>query len=493
MKNPNIVFILADDMGYWALNSYGNEDVITPSLNRLAKTGVQYSNFFCASPVCSPARASILSGTIPSFHGVLDWLSGGNLPQGIPEMKDMWGYKNETKPISYLESLTCYTDLLAEEDYNIGLSGKWHLGNSLVPQHGFSSWFTLGRGGCAYNNPDVVENGKINLPQKYITDIIADNAIETMDKFTSEDKPFYMSIHFTAPHSPWDKEDHPSKIWDLYENCKFEATPDLPLYKDQVDTCPHGTGEKRKELLRGYYTAITAMDKQIGRILDYLEEKKLIDNTIIMFTSDNGMNLGQHGIWGKGNGTYPQNMYDTSVKVPFIVSWKNHVKENTICENLYSHYDIMPTFIDILSLAGNVKQELIGKSFSKSFTEPCFEEDGVIAIFDEYGPVRMLRTKEWKLIISSIPGGFALFNMLKDKDEEENLFYNPEYKEVVLMLYDKLEQIYNKYSNKEIAKSVNFVTGSGQKKAVNEFTPFVSSAFGDIPNKVKCSNLEKNK
>ena len=71
------------------------------------------------------------------------------------------------------------------------------------------------------------------------------------------------------------------------------------------------------------------MDKQIGRILDYLEEKKLIDNTIIMFTSDNGMNLGQHGIWGNGNGTYPQNMYDTSVKVPFIVSWKNHVKENT--------------------------------------------------------------------------------------------------------------------------------------------------------------------
>ena len=117
----------------------------------------------------------------------------------------------------------------------------------------------------------------------------------------------------------------------------------------------------------------------------------------------------------------------------------------------------------------------------------------MIAIFDEYGPVRMLRTKEWKLIISSIPEGFALFNMLKDKDEEENLFYNPEYKEVILMLYDKLEQIYNKYSNKEIAKSVNFVTGSGQKKAVNEFTPFVSSAFGDIPNKAKCSNLEKNK
>ena len=112
------------------------------------------------------------------------------------------------------------------------------------------------------------------------------------------------------------------------------------------------------------------MDNQVGLILDLLDELGLQQDTLIMFTSDNGMNLGQHGIWGKGNGTYPQNMYDSSVKVPFLASWKGHIPENQVCEAMCSHYDIFPTFMELLQLSGNVKQKLPGRSFVKWLEHP---------------------------------------------------------------------------------------------------------------------------
>ena len=151
-------------------------------------------------------------------------------------------------------------------------------------------------------------------------------------------------------------------------------------------------------MLRGYYAAITAMDNQVGLILDLLDELGLQQDTLIMFTSDNGMNLGQHGIWGKGNGTYPQNMYDSSVKVPFLASWKGHIPENQVCEAMCSHYDIFPTFMELLQLSGNVKQKLPGRSFVKWLEHPQEKDERSIVIVDEYGPVRMVRNHDWKLV-----------------------------------------------------------------------------------------------
>lgn len=261
-KRPNILFLLSDDQGAWAMRCAGNADVRTPNLDRLSAGGVRFENFFCASPVCSPARASILTGTIPSCHGILDWLSGGNLPSGIPGMEGMYGYENETKPIRYTEHLTAYTDLLHEAGYTCALSGKWHMGDSLHRQHGFSKWYTLGRGGCDYYNADVAEEGRISFPKGYVTDLIAENALQNLEDLAQKKEPFYLSVHFTAPHSPWEEKDHPKEMLDLYRDCEFLATPDLPLHPRQVKTCPCGTGERRKELLRGYYAAITAMDRQ---------------------------------------------------------------------------------------------------------------------------------------------------------------------------------------------------------------------------------------
>ena len=363
-NRPNILFILADDMGAWALHCAGNSDIQTPNLDRMATRGVRFENFFCASPVCSPARASILCGTMPSCHGVLDWLDGGNVPASHPFTEGREAFRFETQPIRYLEHLTSYTELLHQAGYTCGLCGKWHLGDSLSPQKGFTDWYTIARGGCDYFKPEIVENGTIREEHGYVTDLIGQRALETLERYASQPDPFYLSVHFTAPHDPWDKEQHPQAYWDLYEGCGFTATPDLPLHPNEVYTCSHGTGERRKELLRGYYAAISAMDHQIGRLTGKLEELGILDNTVVIFTSDNGMNLGQHGIWGKGNGTFPQNMFDSSVKVPFLAMWPGHFRENAVCEEMFSHYDLMPTLCELAQVECRTRQTLPGDSFA---------------------------------------------------------------------------------------------------------------------------------
>ena len=160
----------------------GTPELHTPNLDRIAAAGMRFDDFFCASPVCSPARASLLTGTIPSAHGVHDWLRSGNVDgekfaaQG--KENPYGGYVSERKPIAYLEGQTAYTDILAENGYRCALSGKWHLGDSVQMQHGFSKWYTIGKGGAFYYHPDIVENGNITVEHgKYITEIITDKAL----------------------------------------------------------------------------------------------------------------------------------------------------------------------------------------------------------------------------------------------------------------------------------------------------------------------------
>lgn len=137
-KKPNILFILTDDQGAWAMHCSGTPELYTPNLDRIAASGMRFDNFFCASPVCSPARASLLTGKIPSGHGVLDWIRSGSVDaekfaaQG-KENPYADGYKNERKPIAYLDGQTAYTDILAEDGYHCALAGKWHLGDSVTP------------------------------------------------------------------------------------------------------------------------------------------------------------------------------------------------------------------------------------------------------------------------------------------------------------------------------------------------------------------------
>lgn len=466
-KTPNFIFILSDDQGAWAMHNAGLSELYTPNLDRIAESGIRLDDFFCVSPVCSPARASLLTGTIPSAHGVLDWIRSGNIDaekykrQG-QENPYATGYKDEVKPIAYLEGQTTYTDLLAEAGYTCALSGKWHLGDSVRPQHGFSKWYTIGLGGCCYYHPDMVEDGDITVRHgQYVTELITDRALSYLEEMTKEEEPFYLSVHYTAPHSPWGAEHHPKKWIDYYKDCAFEGIPDVPDHPNGVTWKVYGTPTRRENLI-GYFAAISAMDEQIGRILDALEASGKREDTVIIFAGDNGMSMGHHGVWGKGNGTFPMNMYDSAVKVPFLISWPGHFPQNVVNTELVSAYDVFPT---ILELAGIPYEDpaLPGRSFVGLLKgeEPDRGENAVV-VYDEYGPVRMIRTKEWKYVHRYPYGPHELYNLLEDPGEETNLYGDERYASRIVEMRAKLGGWFERYVDPQMDGAKEGVTGSGQ-------------------------------
>ena len=175
MTYPNILFILADDLGCWSLGYTGNQDAITPHLDGMARQGMVIQNFFCASPVCSPARATLLTGRMPSVHGVLDWLDGGNMSTA------------GAFPVEYLREFRGYTDYLHEVGYQCALSGKWHLGDSMRPQKGFGHWYAHQYGGGSYQDAPMIRDGIPVHEPGYITHAITRDAVEFLhrrDPFT---------------------------------------------------------------------------------------------------------------------------------------------------------------------------------------------------------------------------------------------------------------------------------------------------------------------
>ncbi|MCH7970145.1 MAG: sulfatase-like hydrolase/transferase, partial [Chloroflexi bacterium] len=198
------------------MNCAGTPELTTPNLDRLAATGVRFENFFCASPVCSPARATILTGQMPSQHGVQDFIRAGNSPT-LP---------GDGKRIQYLEGRTTYTEILAANGYDCGLSGKWHLGDSATPQAGFSFWNVHATGSGNYYRAPMFRApaSSISSDQEaeqytaggYVSDVITDNALGYLESRLGSEKPFSLNVHYTAPHAPWERHQHPADLYDDY-------------------------------------------------------------------------------------------------------------------------------------------------------------------------------------------------------------------------------------------------------------------------------------
>ena len=203
------------------------------------------------------------------------------------------------------------------------------------------------------------------------------------------------------------------------------------------------------------------MDAGVGRLLDRLEELGIADDTLVIFTADNGMNMGHHGIWGKGNGTFPFNLFDTAVKVPFIARWKGVIPEDRVTESMCSHYDIIQTLKDLLKLDGDLPEGLPGRSFAPVLTGAS-DTDNHVVILDEYGSSRMIRNREWKYIHRYPYGPDELYHLSEDPEEKENLIGLPEYEEIRCGLFDRLQKWYMKYADPAVDGSREAVTGMGQ-------------------------------
>ena len=455
MDKPNIIVILSDDQGAWAMCCAGNSEIRTPNLDRLALGGIRFDEFFCTSPVCSPARASIVTGRMPSQHGVHDWLRAG-------DTIEKYEPDREGELIEYLKGQPMYTDFLADAGYVCGLSGKWHLGNSHKAQASYSYWNVHAKGGSNYYKAPMVNGDDVYEEESYVTDVITDHALEFLDQRTG-DQPFYLGVHYTAPHSPWGRDQHPKGTYDEYlANCPFESTPTEQEHAWSNHCLYPRSTEHRKEILAGYFTAITEMDRNIGRIIDWLEEKGLRDNTLILFTGDNGMNMGHHGLYGKGNASSPMNMYDSSVKVPAIMNWPAEIEQGRTSSAMLSHYDLMPTLLEITGCVNPNADTLPGKSFVPIMRGETDSVRDDVVLFDEYGPVRMIRSDSWKYVHRYPYGPHELYDLRTDPGECYNLADTPEFQEQIAEMRSRLEQWFLTYSNPSVDGRAEPVTGSGQ-------------------------------
>lgn len=470
-KKPNVLVILSDDQGFWSLGCNGNNEVITPHLDSLAKSGALLNRFFTASPVCSPARASLLTGRMPSAHGVHDFLRPS--APGQYQVAD------------YLEGLDTTPEVLASAGWRCGISGKWHLGNGGELSHGFEHTYIHASGGSPYFSAPMWRNGSLIVEDGYITDLITDDALSFLKESFSDERPFYLSVHYTAPHSPW-VDQHPRDLVSLYDDCPFLSCPQEPLHAWST-VLPAATADAIKNpipSLQGYYAAITGMDRQIGRLIEYLDVTGLRSSTLVVFLADNGFSAGQHGIWGKGNATWPLNMYEESIRVPAIISQPGIVPSDAVCDTMISGCDLHPTLLDFTGVAAPNDPFAAGRSFLPAVVgkqDPAERRDHLV-VYDEYGDTRMVRTDEWKFVFRGTDQPGELYALMDDPNERDNLFDDPARKTVRADLHILLQDWFATHVDPERDGLGMGVTGCGQaqpfRKSLDNERTFYSQADG---------------
>ena len=466
---PNVLFLLTDDQGAWAMGCAGNAEIRSPNLDRLAREGIRFDSFFCTSPVCSPARASLLTGRIPSQHGVHDFLhwqsrtGSGGLDRPVP-----------ADGVHFLAGMTTYAEVLSDLGYDTCLSGKWHLGDGLTPRCGFETWNPMPYGATNYYQVPVVEDGRLAVHEGvHASDLFTDNALAFLTAQADADRPFCLDVHYTAPHAPWGREHHPTELWDDYHgNCPLESVPGPEEPRPLGYQAPRVDAQRRRENLAGYFAAIEGMDRNVGRLLEWLEARDLRGNTLIVFISDNGMNMGHHGLYGKGNATWPQNMFDTSVKVPCLVSRPGHVPAGRVHGELLSQYDWLPTLLDYVGAVDRVPTGLPGRSFAALLHDRPIGDRESVYVFDEYGPVRMIRSREWKLVWRYPGGPHELYHVAEDPEERRNLFSRRGHRDRIRALRKELFDWYAAYVDPALDGSRLPVTGRGQRDLATAEDPF---------------------
>ena len=421
-KPLNVVFCMTDDHGAWATGAYGCPEIRTPNLDRLAAGGARFTRAYACTPVCSPSRMSYLTGLIPSQHGVQDYL----LPP------------DSTGPTShrFLQGHTTYSEILARHGYTLGMCGKWHMGEDDKAQAGFTDWCTVPGGGGPYKDPEFVRNGKKAVVPGYKTDIVGDCALEFLDRY--HDRPFFLQVPFYAPHTPYNYQ--PEVYRKPYAGSRFSCFPDLPMHPQLNKEMRSVWGKPESKL--AYSALITGVDHNVGRILRRLEELGVRDNTLVIFTADQGWNAGQHGVWGKGNGTVPFNMFEESLRVPLIWNLPDKIGAGQVLDPLVSSYDFFPTILDYLGVAAPADPRRVGRSYAGFLRgrKPAWRS----RLYFEYAYVRGIRTQNLKYVERTREWPSELYDLEADPGESRNLIADPAYQSQLAALRRDMGEFFRK-------------------------------------------------
>ena len=403
-RRPNIVLFMTDDHGAWATGAYGCPGIHTPHIDRLAASGARFTSAFAATPVCSPSRMTYMTGLLPSLHHVQDYL----LPA------DTAGPTSRR----WLEGYRTYTEVLAESGYTLGMCGKWHMGQDEIAQAGFSYWATVPGGGGTYRSPEFVVNGERRKVEGFKTDLQTDYALDFLDRHHA--KPFYLHIPFYAPHTPYDFQ--PAADRAHHAQSDFACFPDLPKHPAQFAGLANHHGNRNSKL--SYSALVSGLDRNVGRVLDKLAQLGVRDNTLVIFTADQGWNAGHHGMWGKGNGTVPYNMYEESIRVPLIWNHPGAIATRTV-EAMVSTYDFFPTILDYLGLRAPSDHRRVGMSYAPFLQgrQPRWRT----RLYFEYAYVRAIRTKNLKYIERAENYPAEFYDLEADPREARNLIADSPY------------------------------------------------------------------
>jgi choline-sulfatase len=395
-KRPSVVMFMTDDHGAWATGAYGCREMHTPNIDKLAAGGVRFRNAFACTPVCSPSRMTYMTGTLPSTHGVQDWI--------VPE--DSFGPASRR----WLEGHLTYSEVLAKHGYRLGMSGKWHMGQDDKAQAGFEYWASVPGGGGTYHDPEFVVNGERRKIQGFKTDAVGDFAIDFLNR-QKKGQPFFLLIPFYAPHTPYDYQ--PEAYRKPYADSRFTCFPDAPISPWQNPGLRQMFGKREPKL--AYSALITGADHNIGRVVTRLEELGLREDTLVVFTADQGWNAGHHGVWGKGNGTIPFNLYEESLRVPLIWNHPGKISAARALDPMVSSYDFFPTILEYLGLSAPSDPKRIGRSYADFLRgrSPAWRD----RLYFEYAYVRGIRTRNLKYIERAEGWPTEIFDMETDPGE----------------------------------------------------------------------------
>jgi len=454
---PNILFIMSDDHASHAMSCYGSKINKTPNLDRIAEGGMRFDNCFCTNAICTPSRAAILTGTYNHINQVT------------------------TLSTPMDNRLDTYPKHLQANGYQTALFGKWHLGTG--PKHcptGFDDWAVLpGQG--RYHNPEFIfkgpDGGVRQTVQGYVTDLITDMCLDWL-KDRDPSKPFCLMYHHKAPHRPWYPDEahaqmfleenvpEPETLYDDYENrAAAAAAAEMRVgpHMNEVDLkCEVPKEMPENELrswayqryIKDYLRVVASIDDNVGRVLDYLDEEGLAENTLVIYTSDQGFFLGDHGWYDK------RFMYEESLRMPFIVKYPKEIKPGSVNDDIVLNVDFASLFLDLAEIptpndfqGHNFRSLLQGKTPSywrESMYYRYWMHKAHHNVYAHYG----IRTKRFKLIYyyadalgqaGSIDETYTpeweLFDLEVDPYELNNVYENPAYADVVQELKDELHQL----------------------------------------------------
>ncbi|MCY3772512.1 MAG: sulfatase [Gemmatimonadetes bacterium] len=452
-SRPNILFIMSDDHASHAIGAYGSRINRTPHIDRIAAEGMRFDNCFCTNSICTPSRAAILTGTYNHVNGVttLDTRLDGRLLN--------------------------YPKVLREHGYQTAVVGKWHLGHG--GNHdptGFDYWNVLPGQGL-YHDPEIIEMGERSKRSGYATDLITDYSLDWL-RNRDRDRPFCLMVHHKAPHRPWEPDDRHARMYededipepdtfdDDYANRAQAAAAarmrverdlnaeDLKVPVPENLTPAEEKGWKYQRYIKDYLRCVASIDDNVGRLLDYIDEEEIGENTIVIYTSDQGFFLGDHGWYDK------RFMYEESLRMPFLIRYPREVAPGTVNGDMILNVDFPATFLDCAGV--DVPSSFQGRSFRPLLQgeTPADWQTSMYYRYWMHGAHHNvcahygIRTLRYKLIYyygdplgqegavgEKTAPEWELFDLEKDPCELNSVYGDPEYEEVVTQLKAELKRL----------------------------------------------------